>query len=203
MLDVGSYDVNGTYKMLFPDDYFEYIGLDMVPGPNVDVCIENPYVWNDFANESFDIVISGQAFEHTEFFWVTLGEMARVLKKDGLLCIIVPNQCYEHRFPVDCYRFYSDGMISMARYVQLDVLHTHVNRAPSIEDLDWFTEMHADAMLVACKRYGGGVKFVDLNTYKCVPADLEKLSKPLVARPRSWKTHLRQRVLFAMDKWLK
>ena len=66
--DVGSYDVNGTYKMLFPDDYFEYSGLDMVPGPNVDVCIENPYVWNDFANESFDIVISGQAFEHTEFF---------------------------------------------------------------------------------------------------------------------------------------
>ena len=29
VLDVGSYDVNGSYKHLFTDSKFEYTGLDM------------------------------------------------------------------------------------------------------------------------------------------------------------------------------
>jgi len=203
VLDVGSYDVNGSYKELFPADRFDYVGLDMVPGPNVDICIENPYVWNDIANDTFDVIISGQAFEHTEFFWVTLGEMARVMKQNGLLCIIAPNQIHEHRYPVDCYRFFSDGMISLARYIRFEVLHAHVNRAPTIQHLEWFTEMHADAMLIARKPYSDGVRFVDLGSYTCIPADLNIVSLPLVARPKSWKTALRMKMLGAIDKWLK
>ncbi len=180
VLDVGSYDVNGSYKHLFTDEKFEYTGLDMEKGPNVDIVLQNPYSWKEIDTESYDIVISGQAFEHVEFFWVTMSEMTRVLKKDGLICIIAPNGFEEHRYPVDCYRFFTDGMIALARYVNLNVLHAHTNAAPSKNDAAWYSNSAADAMLVAEKTYSGNTTYVDLNTYKCIPADQESLRSGMV-----------------------
>lgn len=176
VLDVGSYGVNGTYKELFSDSNYEYDGLDMEEGPNVDIVIERPYDWSTIKTDSYDIVISGQAFEHIEFFLITMSEMTRILKKDGLMCIIAPNGFREHRFPVDCYRFFSDGMIALARYVSLEILHAHTNCAPinSIEK-EWFSEKNADSILVARKEYEGYPRFIDVKTYQCIPANQEEL----------------------------
>lgn len=33
--------------------------------------LKNPYDWQEIETDSFDLVISGQAFEHIEFFWIT------------------------------------------------------------------------------------------------------------------------------------
>ena len=180
VLDVGSYDVNGSYKHLFTDSKFEYTGLDMEKGPNVDLVLQNPYNWKELETDSYDIVISGQAFEHVEFFWVTMSEMTRVLKKDGLMCIIAPNGFEEHRYPVDCYRFFTDGMVALARYVNLEVLHAHTNAAPNKSDSEWYSKEAADAMLVAQKPYSGTTTYVDLNTYKCIPADQDKIRSGLI-----------------------
>ena len=184
VLDVGSYDVNGSYKHLFPESQFDYKGLDMAEGPNVDIYVENPYKWNELATDSFDIVISGQAFEHIEFFWLTLAEMARVLKKDGFMCIIAPNGFSEHRHPVDCYRFFTDGMVALARYVCLEPLHAHTNLAPSQEQKDWYSEYGADSMLVARKNYQGETQYVNVETYTCVPPDHKKMTAPMVPAPK-------------------
>lgn len=105
VLDVGSYDFNGSYRDIFADGKFDYVGLDMTAGPNVDVVAENPYSWPMLADQSFDAVISGQTFEHNEFFWLTVQEMVRVLKPDGLLCIIAPRLARRHRYPIDAYLF--------------------------------------------------------------------------------------------------
>ena len=83
VLDVGSYDVNGSYKQFFTGPRFTYTGLDMVSGPNVDYVLKNPYQWEEFPDAAYDVVVSGQTFEHTEFFWLTLAEMARVLRPGG------------------------------------------------------------------------------------------------------------------------
>lgn len=170
VLDVGSYDVNGSYKELFSDSRYEYIGLDMSPGPNVDFVLQNPYNWKGVKTDSYDIVISGQAFEHIEFFWKTMEEMARVLRKNGLLCIIAPNGFDEHRYPVDCYRFFSDGMISLARYVNFEILHAHTNCAPTKADAEWYSESDSDSILIARKNYRGKTKYPDFKKYQCTPA---------------------------------
>jgi len=180
VLDVGSYDVNGSYRHLFTDKKFKYTGLDMEAGPNVDIVLKNPYDWDTIATDSFDVVISGQALEHIEFFWVTMSEMTRVLKKDGMLCLIAPNGFSEHRYPVDCYRFFTDGMIALARFVSLELLHAHTNCAPSANDIDWYSEKRADSILIAQKPYGGQPKYVDPKTYKCVPENQETLRGGLV-----------------------
>lgn len=187
VLDVGSYDVNGTYKRYFPESHFNYKGLDMAAGPNVDIVPINPYSWKEIDDDSYDIVVSGQALEHIEFFWITLSEMTRVLKKDGLLCIIAPNGFGEHRCPVDCWRFFTDGMIALARYVNLQVLHAHTNCGPSKDEKDklWFSADRADAMLVARKPYGGKTVLVNLDEYKCIPADLNSARTGLIKGARS------------------
>ena len=65
VLDVGSYNVNGCYRDLFTDrKNVEYVGLDVEPGPNVDIVVNSPYNWDNVEDESFDFVISGNAFEH-------------------------------------------------------------------------------------------------------------------------------------------
>jgi len=180
VLDVGSYDVNGSYKQYFDVSRFDYFGLDMADGPNVDIVPASPYLWKEIADDTFDIVISGQALEHIEFFWITVGEMTRVLKKDGILCIIAPNGFGEHRYPVDCWRFFTDGMVALARYVNLQVLHAHTNCAPSKNDREWFSASNADAMLVARKPYTGKAVLLNLEGYKCAPANLEEIRQDMV-----------------------
>jgi SAM-dependent methyltransferase len=199
VLDIGSYDVNGTYKEFFPSPHYEYYGLDMVSGPNVDIVEKNPYQWKDLGTDTFDIVISGQTFEHVEFFWVTMSEMARVLKKGGLMCLIVPNGFGEHRCPVDCYRFFSDGVVALARYVSLEPLHAHTNCAPNPKYKDWYSRFCSDSMLVARKPYSGDVEYVNLNTYTCIPPEQENFRLGFHPQPQ---INLLARLLIQIYKFI-
>jgi SAM-dependent methyltransferase len=180
VLDVGSYDVNGSYRHLFNDSKYHYTGLDTEEGPNVDIVLKNPYDWDAIESDYFDVAISGQALEHIEFFWKIMEEMTRVLKKDGLLCLIAPKGFSEHRYPVDCYRFFTDGMIALARYVGIEPLHAHTNCAPSITDTEWYSYTCADSILIARKTFDGLPKYPDFKTYKCVPSNQQALRSGLI-----------------------
>ena len=91
VLDIGSYDVNGNYRDIFESIGHYYKGLDMEGGPNVDIVPQNTYIWNEIKDDEYDAVISGQALEHIEFFWITIEEIIRITKEGGLICIIAPN----------------------------------------------------------------------------------------------------------------
>src|SRR5687768_9867930 len=74
VVDIGSYDVNGSYRTLFGNPNWSYQGIDLEKGPGVDIVLESPYRF-PLPAASVDLVISGQAFEHVEFFWLTWLEM--------------------------------------------------------------------------------------------------------------------------------
>jgi SAM-dependent methyltransferase len=122
ILDLGSQDVNGSYRALFENASWKYVGLDMAAGKNVDVVLRTPYIWKEVPSNSADVVVSGQAFEHIQFFWITMLEIARVLKPGGICCILAPSGGPEHRYPLDCWRFYPDGMSSLAEYAQMELI---------------------------------------------------------------------------------
>lgn len=83
VLEIGSWDTNGTVRNLFEGG--TYLGVDVSPGPGVDlVRLGNEL---DEPSESFDVVISCECFEHNPLWLETFTNMIRVLKKDGL-CII-------------------------------------------------------------------------------------------------------------------
>lgn len=133
--DLGSQDVNGSYRPLFDHPQWQYQGIDMAAGKNVDIVLRTPYVWREVATASADVVVSGQAFEHIQYFWITMLEIARVLKPGGVCCILAPSSGPEHRYPVDCWRFYPDGMHALANYAQLEVLEATTQ---------WHNEGHVD-----------------------------------------------------------
>src|SRR3990167_9908795 len=107
VLDVGSLDVNGTYRDLFVS--WDYTGLDLAEGSNVTVVARSAYDWG-LPDESFDVVVSGNVIEHVQAPWLWFKEASRVLKKGGLLLVTAPVSIGTHRYPVDCYRYMSDGL---------------------------------------------------------------------------------------------
>lgn len=122
VLDVGSMGVNGTYKELFSFPGVEYTGLDISTGPNVDIVPKDPYHWKEIKDHSFDIIISGQALEHVEYPWLIADEIARILKPGARAYLIAPSRGPQHRYPVDCYRYYPDGLKALAKWAGLEVL---------------------------------------------------------------------------------
>jgi len=130
ILDIGSKKYHGhqSYKDILPTDIKDitYNGLDIEPGLNVDIVTDQNYKW-DINDNSYDIVISGQTFEHTEFFWLTFQEMARVTRKNGYICVIAPSRGKIHRYPVDCWRFHPDGMVALAKYVNITLINSYIS----------------------------------------------------------------------------
>ena len=179
ILDVGSYNVNGCYKPLFDFGNCLYQGLDMTEGPNVDIVPEYAYNWKEIADETYDAVISGQAFEHAELFWVTFSEMVRVLKKGGVICVIAPRGFQRHRSPVDCYRFDVDAMVALARFARLDILHASTNLVPeNANESEWCVDGFEDTMLVAHKPecWQG---MADLSRYRFKESAIETIQLPM------------------------
>lgn len=130
ILDVGSLDGKGNYNYsdIFNEENWTYTGLDFIAGNNVDIVVTDIYNWFEVEDNTYDVVISGQLFEHLEFFWLTMSEIERVLRPGGYVCIIAPSAGPKHGGDMpNCYRFYEDGLRAMAKYVDLEVLHASVD----------------------------------------------------------------------------
>ncbi|MEM7662736.1 MAG: class I SAM-dependent methyltransferase [Pseudomonadota bacterium] len=115
MIDIGSLNVNGSYKSIFDPERFDYTGVDMEPGEGVDLVLQTPYQL-PFEDASMELVISGQMLEHNKFFWLSFEEIFRILRPGGLCFMIAPSRGEIHRYPLDCYRFYPDAYVAMAEH---------------------------------------------------------------------------------------
>ena len=109
VLDVGSLDINGSYKPLVIGRGWDYTGLDIQPGRSVDIVADDPFNY-PIPDEAYDLVISGSTMEHVTAVWRWVPELVRVLKPGGTLIIITHWQFKEHRYPLDCWRILPDGM---------------------------------------------------------------------------------------------
>ena len=135
ILDVGSYDVNGTMKPIFEQG--QYIGLDMEEGPNVDVVGRAQEI--PFIEDFFDIVISSSCFEHDDMFWVSFKEMCRVLKPGGYMYIQAPQNGPYHGWPGDNWRFYADSWRALEKWgkslgYEVELIESYIDeKTPSPE----------------------------------------------------------------------
>lgn len=136
VLDVGSCLATGqtdTYRNLMRSERWEYTGLDLYDGNNVDIVASDPFVY-PVGTESYDIVISGQCVEHNAnpFRWAK--ELFRILKPGGFVCIIGPSKGKIHRSPpttYDYWRVLPDGMRAILRDAGFQgILVEHVEDSP-------------------------------------------------------------------------
>lgn len=106
VLDVGSMDVNGSYKDLF--NGWAYLGCDIRKGKNVDIFMQDEFKIPLNSNE-FDLVISGSCLEHCRNPFKLVDEMARVVKPQCDIIINAPFIWHSHDHPIDCFRYLPDG----------------------------------------------------------------------------------------------
>jgi SAM-dependent methyltransferase len=82
IIEVGSYDVNGTVRDVFAG-HGQYVGVDLTEGPGVDRVGYGHEV--DDPDGSFDLAISGECFEHDPKWRETFENMVRLTRPGGLV----------------------------------------------------------------------------------------------------------------------
>jgi SAM-dependent methyltransferase len=83
ILELGSYNYNGTIKNFFPN--CKYIGVDIVEGPNVDLVYNGKDL--NFKQNQFDISISCECFEHNPFWQKNFIDLISFTKPGGFVLI--------------------------------------------------------------------------------------------------------------------
>jgi SAM-dependent methyltransferase len=83
ILEVGSWDVNGTVRGEFTE--CDYVGADIAAGCGVDLVCAGQDI--GFPSGHFDVVISCECFEHNPYWLETTVNMLRMLRPGG--CFIM------------------------------------------------------------------------------------------------------------------
>lgn len=123
VLEVGSYNVNGTIRDLFRGCY--YRGVDIRSGPGVDhVIVPHKLPW---PAAYFDVTVSTETLEHDPLPWRTVAEMARVTAPGGSVILTMraftDQGCYPyHDFPSDHWRCGLEAFGAMAIDAGLEIL---------------------------------------------------------------------------------
>ena len=131
ILELGSGTSPGqtkTHRSLLTELDHSYVGVDVREGNNVDIVMKKPYSI-PAPTASKHVVISGSVFEHVPFFWASMLEVGRVLRPGGLWFVTVPSRGHKHS-PIDCWRFYPDGMRAIAAASRLVLLESHTHYPP-------------------------------------------------------------------------
>jgi hypothetical protein len=87
---------------------YNYTGMDIEPGKHIDI------VGYENITKQYDVVISGQTMEHVNHPWDWLKNLTNYYTQ--YICIIAPHRWGEHRFPLDTYRYFPDGMRDLFEY---------------------------------------------------------------------------------------
>lgn len=107
MLEVGSYDVNGSVRPIVEAlRPASYLGVDQQAGPGVDhvvSCVDLPAV---FGPGSFDLVLCTEMLEHVVDWRPCIAAMVDVLAPNGKLLLTTRSPGFPyHPFPIDTWRY--------------------------------------------------------------------------------------------------
>jgi len=113
IVEVGAYDVNGSLRPIIESwaKPSEYIGVDIVKGPGVDVVCMAESLKNVFGKEHFDIVICTELLEHVRDWKKVVSNIKNICKTNGLIIITTRSKGFKyHGFPYDFWRYELDDL---------------------------------------------------------------------------------------------
>lgn len=177
--DIGG--VGTSYRDIF--EYYlghklHYVTINVKSGiqhheTSCNILLNDIYDWKEISDNYFDVVISGQTFEHIEYPFITILQMRRILKNHGWLCIIAPSHWFEHPAPLDTFRYYNDGMKALAKFAGLHILYSRADHPKN----STYWHQKGDAYLIAQKSdsdlVSGNQPYNDalLALYPIIPSD--------------------------------
>ena len=116
IIEIGSYDVNGSLRPIIeawgnPD---EYVGVDIIDGPGVDLICPAEKIIEKFGKESFDIVISTEMIERVRDWRKVISNIKNICKPNGLILLTTRSYGFGyHDFPYDFWRYEIEDMESI------------------------------------------------------------------------------------------
>jgi SAM-dependent methyltransferase len=81
VLEVGSLNINGTVRDFFSNCL--YTGVDVAAGKDVDIVAQGQDL--TFPDNSFDVTVSAECFEHNPYWKETFENMTRMTRPGGLV----------------------------------------------------------------------------------------------------------------------
>jgi SAM-dependent methyltransferase len=118
ILEIGSHQVSGQEEITNLRSLFvgkTYVGVDVRPGPGVDVVADVESL--PYPDASVGSVIAMSTFEHVPHFWRGFAEIERVLGPDGVFMVSIPFCFHIHNYPGDYWRFTPQALdLMLERY---------------------------------------------------------------------------------------
>lgn len=87
-----------------------FVGVDIAPGPGVDLVADAHRLTDALGEGAFDAVIACSVFEHLERPWVAALEIAGVLRRGGLVFVQTHHAFPLHAHPHDYWRFSTEAL---------------------------------------------------------------------------------------------
>ncbi len=132
VMEIGSYDVNGSVRGLFAASATPaYVGVDARHGPGVDLVHSSGYPL-PFPDGRFDVAVSTETLEHDRRPWLTVAEMGRLIKPDGIVIVTARGFGFpQHDYPSDYWRFTPEGLFILLQDAGLRVVGTCADPDPT------------------------------------------------------------------------
>jgi SAM-dependent methyltransferase len=112
-----------TYQKLVGDPSITWETIDLFDDPRLTHRATSEYSF-PLADNTYDVVLSGQVMEHVRKIWRWMPELSRVAKPGGLVITINPVSWPYHEHPHDCWRAFPEGMRALYEDSSLEVIES-------------------------------------------------------------------------------
>lgn len=128
VIEVGSYNVNGSLRPLVTAlGPSEYVGVDIMEGPGVDIICDAADLPNRFIPGSFDLVISTEMIEHVKDWRMIIHNLKNLCRAGGSILITTRSRgFFYHGYPDDYWRYEIDDM----QYIFQDFVISIIEKDP-------------------------------------------------------------------------
>jgi SAM-dependent methyltransferase len=134
VLEVGSRDPDAAARsIVMPLRPARYTGVDLAPGPGVDVVCPAERLLDRFAPESFDVVISTEVLEHVRDWHSVVHNLKAVLGERSVLIATTRSPGFEfHGFPLDFWRFEPGDVSEIFGDLEIEALEPDTDDPPGV-----------------------------------------------------------------------
>lgn len=126
VLEVGSYNINGNSKQFFVERGANFIGIDIRPGPDVDLVCDitddSGRVASALGERTFDLVVCMNVLEHIYNPHTALDNISRLVRSGGYVLIVTPAVWDLHDWPYDYVRLNPDFFREFARQSGMEIV---------------------------------------------------------------------------------